>query len=86
MVVWVQNCKRGGDLITKSFLTLTSPGIGSSGRRDFLLPDSQVPLSLGFPRQEILERAAISFSRVSSPPRDRIHTAYVAGRLLTTEP
>ena len=45
----------------------------------------QVPLSVEFPRQ-VLELVAISFSRVSSWPRDQTCISCIAGRFYTAEP
>ena len=42
----------------------------------------QVPLSLGFPRQEYPEWVAISFSRGSFWPRDWTHISYIGRRIL----
>ena len=46
----------------------------------------QAPLSTGFFQARILEWVAISFSRESSPPRDRNCISCIAGRSVTTEP
>ena len=46
----------------------------------------QAPLSMGFPRQRILEWVAIFFSRESSRPRDWTHIFCLAGGFFTTEP
>ena len=46
----------------------------------------QAPLSIGFPRQEILEWVAISFSRGSSSPRDQTCISRLTGGFFTTEP
>ena len=46
----------------------------------------QAPLSMGFPRQELLEWLAISSSRGSPWPRDWTHVPCIAGGFFTTEP
>ena len=46
----------------------------------------QAPLSMGFSRQEYWKWIAISFSRGSSPPRDRTHISCIANKFFTTEP
>ena len=46
------------------------------------LKPRQVPLSLGFPRQEYPEWVAISFSRGSFWPRDWTHISYIGRRIL----
>ena len=46
----------------------------------------QAPLSMGFPRQEYWRGLVISFSRVSSWPRDQTPVSCLAGRFFTTEP
>ena len=43
----------------------------------------QAPLSMGFFQARILEWVAISFSRGSSPPRDRTWVSCIAGRFFT---
>ena len=57
---------------------------------DFVTPWTvafQVPLSMKFPRQEYWsEWVAISFSRVSSQPRDRTHVFCIVGRFFPTKP
>ena len=40
----------------------------------------------GIFQARILEWIAISFCRVSSPPRDQMHISYIAGRFFTAEP
>ena len=46
----------------------------------------QAPLSMGFPRQRILEWVSISFSRGSSWPRGRTCISYIPGKFFTPEP
>ena len=43
----------------------------------------QTPLSMGFSQARILEWVTISFSKVSSQPRDQTHISHIAGRFLT---
>ena len=64
------------DLAAKSCLTLCDP-------MDYSLPGSSVP---GISQTRILEWVAISFSRGSSQPRNRIWVSWLAGRFFTTEP
>ena len=45
----------------------------------------QAPLSLEFPRQELLEWVTISFPRGSSWPRDQTHICCMAGRFFITQ-
>ena len=45
----------------------------------------QVPLSMGFSRQEYWS-VAIPFSRGSFQPRDWTHVSHIVGRFFTTEP
>ena len=40
----------------------------------------RAPLSMGFPKQEILQWVAISFSRGPSQPRDQTRVSWIAGR------
>ena len=63
----------GGGLIAKSCLTLCNP-------MDYSLPGSSVH---GILQAIILEWVAISFSRGSSPPRNRTWVSYIAGRFFT---
>ena len=46
----------------------------------------QAPLSMGFPRQNKLDWAAIPFSRGSLQPRDGTHVSCIAGGFFTAEP
>ena len=46
----------------------------------------QVPLSMGFSRQEYWSGFAMPFSRESSQLRGRIGVSYTAGRFFTLEP
>ena len=62
----------GGGLVPKSCLTLETPWTVTH----------QVPLSMGFPKLEILKWVAISFSRVSSQPRNGTQVSCIAGELL----
>ena len=50
---------------------------------DCSLPGFSVP---GISQTRILEWAAISFSRGSSPPKHRTHVSCIAGRFFTIEP
>ena len=60
-------------LITQSCLTLCDP-------MDSNLPGSSIH---GIPQARIVEWAAISFSRGSSPPRDPTQISCIAGRFFT---
>ena len=70
------NILGGGGLVAKSFLTLfnlmncSPPGFSVDG---ILLA-------------RILEWVAISYSRGSSPPRDRTWVSCIAGKFFTSEP
>ena len=46
----------------------------------------QAPLSMGFPRQKILEWVAISFSGNLPDPGTKLVSPALAGRFFTTEP
>ena len=43
----------------------------------------QASQSMGILQARILERVAISFSRVSSQPRDQTQVSHIAGRFFT---
>ena len=63
----------GGDVVAKSCLTLKTPWTGAR-------PGSSVH---GISQVRILEWAAISFCRGSSPPRDRTHVSCIASGFFT---
>ena len=62
-------------LVTQSCLTATPGPIAR-----------QAPLSMEFPKQEILEWVAISFCRGASPPRDRSWSPALQVDSLPSEP
>ena len=63
----------GGDLVTKSCLTLAAPWTVAC----------QAPLSMGFSRQEYWSGFAIFFSKESSQARNRTQVSCRAGRFFT---
>ena len=72
-IIALQYCAGGGGLFAKSCLTVCGP-MGCS------LPSSSVH---GISQARILEWVAISFSRGSSPPRDRTCVSFISSRLFT---
>ena len=68
-------CNFGGDLVTRSCLTLATPWTVA-------LPGSSVH---GIFQARILEQIASSFSRGSSWPRDQIRVSHITGGFFTTE-